>query len=407
VIFANAMVFDGVEAELRERHVLIEGDRIREISESPIRSDGARTLDIRGRTLMPGLIDAHIHAYYPLVNSTQGNRLPITYVAHRARRMLEDSLRRGFTSVRDAGGGDYGLYMAIERGLIAGPRLFYCGKSLSQTGGHGDKRHPQEEDLCSCGHAYVGHSSQVVDGPEDIRKGIRERLHRGAHFIKIMGSGGVSSLSDPLENAQHSDDEIRAAVDETERQGTYVTAHIHPDGALRRAVELGIPCIEHGTLITEETARFAAERGTSIVPTLAVINALSQHGERLGFPATSMAKLRAIEPLALSGVERMYKAGVRVGFGTDLIGDLERYQATEFNIRREALQPIDILRSATSINAEIIGQADSIGRVATGLLADLIVVDGNPLENVGLFDEDGTHVPVVMKGGDVFKSDET
>jgi imidazolonepropionase-like amidohydrolase len=243
-----------------------------------------------------------------------------------------------------------------------------------------------------------------VDGAENIRQAIRERFHRGAHFIKIMGSGGVSSVSDPLENAQYADDEIRAAVDETERQGSYVTAHIHPDGALRRAVLLGVPCIEHGTLITDDTARLVASHDASIVPTLAVIMALTQHGADLGFAAASLAKLRVVHQAALEGIVRMKRAGVRMGFGTDLIGELERYQATEFTIRREVLEPIDILRSATSVNAEVIRQSESIGRVQVGMLADLIVVDGNPLVDLGLFDEQGSHVSLVMKGGHIFKN---
>jgi imidazolonepropionase-like amidohydrolase len=406
VIFANAQVFDGVSPELREAHVLVEGDRIADVSDAPIRSSAARTIDIRGRTLMPGLIDAHVHAYIANVNPLAAERLPWTYIAHRARHMFEDALRRGFTTVRDTGGGDYGLNMAIERGLVAGPRLLYSGRAISQTGGHGDMRHPQEEELCTCPGAHSGGKlTAVVDGVDAIRHVIREELHRGAHFIKIMGSGGVASMGDRLDTAQYSDEEIRAAVDETQRQGTYLTAHIHPDGALRRAIELGIPCIEHGTLITDDTAQLAAERSVSIVPTLAVIRGLFDHGERLGFSAPSMAKLQVVEPVALAGVERMYRAGVRVGFGTDLIGELERLQATEFTIRREILQPIDILRSATSVNAEILRQQGRIGRVARDLLADLIVVDGNPLADVTLFDEQGTRVPVVMKGGTLFKNE--
>jgi imidazolonepropionase-like amidohydrolase len=329
----------------------------------------------------------------------------MTYTAHRARRMFEASLLRGFTSVRDTGGGDYGLHMAIERGLLNGPRLFYCGRAISQTGGHGDMRHPQEEELCACPGGHIGNLGWVVDGVDAIRHAIREELHRGASFIKIMGSGGVASMGDRLDTPQFSEEEIRAAVDETSRQGTYVTAHVHPDGALRRCIELGVPCIEHGTLITDDTARLAAERDISIVPTMSVIKSLMAHGERLGFSAPSMAKLRVVEPVALGSLERMQRAGVRMGFGTDLIGELERFQATEFTIRRGVLPAIDILRSATSVNAVILRQEENIGRVAPGLLADVIVVDGNPLENVGLFDEGGTHVPVIMKGGELFKSE--
>jgi imidazolonepropionase-like amidohydrolase len=400
-LLVNGLVFDGESPELARLDVLVADGVIQEVSPSPISAEGATRLDLGGRTLMPGLIDAHVHVYYPELDWASGDRLPITMVAHWARRMLEGCLRRGFTSVRDTGGADYGLAMAIERGWVTSPRLFFCGRALSQTGGHGDPRRPHERDLCTCG-GYTGHCSRTADGVDEIRLAIREEFRRGASFIKIIGSGGVSSTGDALMTAQYSDEEIRAAVDETERHNSYVTAHIHPDGALRRAIELGIPCIEHGTLVTPETAALAAERGTSIVPTLAVIKALALHGEEQGFPAASLEKLFVVEPQALAGVELMQRAGVRLGFGTDLIGPLDRHQAIEFGLRREVLEPIDILRSATSVNAEIIGAADRIGRVREGLLADLIVMDGNPLKDVTLFDETGSNVPLVMKGGDVF-----
>jgi imidazolonepropionase-like amidohydrolase len=402
-LFANGLVFDGVGEELRELDVVVESDRIVDVSESRLSSSVATRIDLRGRTLMPGLIDAHVHAYFPSVDVGQGDRMPATAVAHWAARMLGASLRRGFTSVRDTGGGDVGLHIAIERGWLDAPRLFYCGKAISQTGGHGDGRRRGEIDPCGCAHGYEGHVSRTADGSDEIRRAVREELRQGASFIKIMGSGGVASPSDPIHTAQYSEEEILAAVDETRRHDAYVTAHVHPDGAVRRAIELGLGCIEHGTMITEETARLAAARGTSVVPTMAVIMALAEHGLELGFPEVSLRKLAVIHPTALHGLEIMRRAGVRIGFGSDLIGSLDRYQCTEFTIRREVLPAAEILRSATSVNAEILGAADRIGRIDVGMLADLIVVDGNPLEDVSLFDEHGTHVPIVMKGGHLYK----
>ncbi len=405
VLFENAHLFDGVSDALRPAHVLVEGGLIREISDTPIRQTGAVRVDVAGRTLMPGLIDAHVHAYCPDVDPARGDRQPITLVAHRARQMLEDSAQRGFTSVRDCGGGDNGLFQALERGLIAGPRLFYCGRALSQTGGHGDARARFE--TCACGHAhqagYQGHLSRTVDGPDNLRVAVREELRRGASFIKIMGSGGVASPSDPIHLAQYSNDEIRAVVDEVERHEVYVTAHVHPDAALRRCIELGVHCIEHGTLISAETATLAAAKGVPIVPTLAVIKALARHGAELGFPKASLDKLAEIEPVAIGAVERLKTAGARIGFGTDLIGVLDRHQCLEFELRREVLQPVDILRSVTSVNASILGAGDRIGRVSEGYVADLIVVDGDPLTDIALFQDDGRNVPLVMKAGAFLK----
>jgi imidazolonepropionase-like amidohydrolase len=402
VVLRNAEIFDGASPDLIRGDVLVEGDRIVEVA-GALRSSDAQQVDVAGKTLMPGLIDAHVHVYFPDVNAAAGDRLPMTMVAHWARRMLEGCLRRGFTTVRDTGGADYGLAMALERGWVKGPRLFYCGKALSQTGGHGDMRSPRHEELCNCG-GYSGHVSRVVDGVDDVRLAVREELRRGAHFIKLMGSGGVSSTGDQLVTAQYSDDEIRAAIDETRRHGTYVTTHIHPDGALRRAIELGVPCVEHGTMVTEATAALAAERGTAIVPTLAVFRALVAHGKDHGLPAESLAKLEVAEPYALGALEILHRAGVTVGFGTDLIGSLDRHEATEFQIRGEVLAPIDVLRSATSVNAEIIGQGEHLGRVAPGYLADLIVVDGDPLQDLGLFDEHGTKVELIMRGGEIVEN---
>ncbi len=405
VLFENAQLFDGVSPERRPANVLVEDGIIREVSDIPLNAAAARRIDVAGRTLMPGLIDAHVHAYCPEVDPAKSDRMPMTLVAHRARRMLEASAARGFTSVRDCGGGERGLFQAIERGWINGPRLFYCGKALSQTGGHGDLRARFE--TCACGHAheagYEGHLTRIVDGPDDLRLAVREELRRGASFIKIMGSGGVASPTDPLHLAQYSADEIRAVVDEVERQEVYVTAHVHPDAALRRCIELGVHCIEHGTLISEDTAALAASRGVPVVPTLAVVRALSEYGAAMGFPQGSLDKLAEVAPLALGALERLKRAGVRTGFGTDLIGVLDRHQCTEFAIRREVLSPFEILKSATSDNAAILRAGDRLGRVAEGFIADLIVVDGDPLSDVGLFQEDGRHVPVVMKAGAFLK----
>jgi len=409
LLLVNGRVFDGISPDVTGNSILVENGRIREISDTPIKTETARVIDLKGRTLMPGLIDAHVHAYFPDVDPLKSERMPTTMVAHRAGRMFEASLARGFTAVRDTGGADYGLYLAIERGWVNGPRLFYCGRGLSQTGGHGDMRRPHEHDpheheICTCGMSHAGRLTAVVDGVDNLRRAVREEMRRGAHFIKIMGSGGVSSTGDSLHCAQYAEDEVRAVVDEVERHDSYVTAHCHPDGAIRRCIELGIHCIEHGTMISEETAAFAAARGTDIVPTLAVISALSQHGARLGYPPESLEKLAEIAPTALTGVERMMKAGVRIGFGTDLIGELDRHQCIEFTLRREIMSPFEILRSATSVNADIIRAGNRIGRIAPNYLADLIVVDGDPLDDVSLFTEDGRNVPLVIKGGKIAKS---
>jgi imidazolonepropionase-like amidohydrolase len=408
LVIANARIFDGSSSDLTEGHILIGHDRILSISRHAAPPANIRCIDVGGRFVMPGLIDAHIHAYVADLNIYKSDRLPITLIAQRAHVMLSRMLARGFTTVRDVGGADYGLAQAITAGWLRGPRLFYCGKALSQTGGHGDMRSPSD-DLCLCGHGhtehgYVGHLTRTVDGVDAARIAVRENFRQGASFIKIMGSGGASSVADALNSAQYAEEEIVAIVDEAERHGAYVTAHCHPDQAIRRCVKLGVHCIEHGTMLTDETAQLLARKGVAVVPTLSVIRALQNEGPRLGYPRESLQKLAQFAPLAMASVEKIQRAGVTIGFGTDLLGELETQQCLEFQVRAEIQQPIDVLRSATSLNARILRVEDSIGQIAPGFLADIIAVDGNPLEDLSVFNSEGSSVPLVVKAGDVVKS---
>jgi imidazolonepropionase-like amidohydrolase len=404
-VLRNATIFDGTSEELRSGHVVVEDERIAEVSDSPPRhgTDWA-VIDVHGNTVMPGLIDAHVHAYTPHVNCTIGDQMPMTLVAHWARRVLERWLRRGFTTVRDTGGADQGLSRAIDCGWIDGPRLLYCGKALTQTGGGGDFRDP-EDHSCGCGCAgYIGSVTRAVDGPEGLRSAVREEFRRGASFIKILASGAVAAPSNALERLEFSDEEIAAIVEETTRYGSYVTAHVHPDAAIRRCIELGVPCIEHASMITDTSAALAAARGASVVPTMAVVWALSRHGAEIGVPPGFLEKLSHVEPLMLQTGELLKRAGVRTGFGTDCLGELDEHQCVEFTIRKDIWQPVEILRQATSINAEILG-LEELGRVAPGLIADLIVVAGNPLDELGLFTSDGRNIPVIIKAGRAIKNE--
>jgi imidazolonepropionase-like amidohydrolase len=403
VLFSRALLFDGENSGLRECDVRVLDGRIVEISDQPLTTLSGRVIAINGRTLMPGLIDAHVHICCTHVDERRTDLMPPSLVAQRARIVLESSLQRGFTSVRDTGGADSGLHLAVEYGWIKGPRLFFCGKVLSQTGGHGDLRTHYDAALCACGSGYRGHLAMVVDGVDAIVREVREQLRTGASFIKILASGGVSSPGPNLHACQYSDAEIQAVVEEAERHVVYVTAHAHSDAAVRRCIALGVHGIEHATLISEDTARLAASAGTSVVPTLAVIDALRELGPQLGYPAGSLAKLATIGNCGLEALGRLHRAGARVGFGTDLIGQTYDRQCSEFTIRRAVLPPFEILRSATSVNAEILGKGDELGRVAAGFAADLIVVDGNPLEDLSVFTADGRHVPLVMKGGEILK----
>lgn len=397
VLFEGVNLFDGVSPEVKgSMSVLVNGNSIAEVSAQPIKSAGAERVDGRGKTLMPGLIDNHVHIYIESLKIGPPDP-PMTYKAQYAQKFMRHILSCGFTTIRDVAGGDHGMAMALRDGFFEGPRFFYGGLCLSQTGGHGDPR-PMHQGLslydCGAEHNFF---AVIADGVDQCIKAVREELRKGADHIKIMASGGVVSPSDPLERCQFSDAEIRAIVEECARAGVYAAAHCHPAEAIRRCVELGVRSIEHGTLIDEDTARFVAAKGAYVVPTMAVIFALKDDGPKLGLSAESYDKLCRVADHALEGLAIMKRAGVKMGFGTDLLGGHHTRQGTEFELRRQVLEPFDILHSATAVNAEIIGMQGKLGVVKPGALADLLLVDGNPLEDIGLLAANGAHLTVIMK----------
>jgi imidazolonepropionase-like amidohydrolase len=408
VLFKNARVFDGTSVDCPEgMYVYVDGGLIREVSASPIKVQAARVVDVGGRTLMPGLIDAHIHAYASDINFQKVDLAGEPYRTAHAARMLGFVLDRGFTTVRDVGGGDYSLWRAIEDRLIRAPKFLYAGKVLSMTGGHGDFRQMSEshhtQGYCSCG--AFNSISVIADGVDECVKAVREELRRGAHCIKIMASGGASSPTDPIWMNQYREDEIRAIVNETTERRTYTTAHCHPASAIRRCVEFGVRCIEHGTLIDDDTARFVAAHGAFVIPTMATIFAAVELGPKLGFPPQSQEKVRYASTKAIAGMEAMRDAGVKIGFGTDLLGECYLRQCTEFTIRAKVFSPLEILRQATSMNAEILMQKDTLGCIKEGARADLLVVGGDPLKDIALLAEEGKHLRVIMRGGEIVKAE--
>jgi imidazolonepropionase-like amidohydrolase len=408
VLFLDAMVFDGASDELKGPcNVRIADGTIQEISQTPLAaSSDVEKVACNGRTLMPGLIDAHVHVFASHVNLSRVVNAPPTYLAHFAGMFLNAALARGFTAVRDVGGGDVGLARAAREGLLGGARLYYGGRIISQTGGHGDFRAGDHDlghaDLCGCA-CHSDAFATIADGADAVRRAVREELRRGASHVKIMGSGGVASPTDPLDRCQYSNAEIAAAVDEAERAGKYIAAHCHPTEAVRRCVELGVRSIEHATMIDAPTAAQVAAAGAFAVPTMAVIFGLLDEGEKLGFPAVSMDKLRRISGFAIAGLDIMSRANVKMGFGTDLLGSLHTRQSEEFALRARVLKPIEILRSACSVNAELLCEEGRLGCVSEGALADLLLIDGNPLLDINLMGEAGRHMSVIMQGGEFIK----
>lgn len=404
-LFQDALIFDGVSAELRSGHVLVEKGVIAEVSTAPINFAADTVIKCGSRVLMPGLIDLHVHIWAADMNVTRLSQMPTEYYSIFAAGFLQSALARGFTTLRDAGGTDGGFAMAIDKGWIRAPRFYHSGRYISQTGGHGDFRAGYEQSVTDCMCCPPKHQrfTAIADGADAVRKAVREEFRRGAKAIKIMASGGVASPTDPLDKLQFTDEEIRAAVDEAAMRGSYVFAHCHPDIAIRRCSELGVRCIEHATMLTRATAEVLAKNGTYVVPTLAVGYALHKDGAKLGLPAQSQTKLAQLYDSMLDSLAHLKAAGVKTGFGTDLLAEHHDRQCTEFELRAKVLDPIDILRSATSVAAEVLMEPGRLGTIAPGAWADILLVDGNPLEDVTVLAQDGRALPLIMKAGELVK----
>lgn len=378
--------------------VKVTGGRIAEISAS-IPSSGERVIDLAGKFLSPGLIDCHVHPFLAEANLSKLGEVPPTLMTARATRILKRMLDRGFTTIRDAAGADWGIRQAVADGVIAGPRMFIAGRALSQTGGHGDFRsRTQRDDVCHCQHA-LSFTARIADGIDDVRKAVREELRLGADQIKIMVSGGASSPHDPLDKRQYSPGEISTIVEEAARRGTYVMAHAYGADAIKVALECGVRTIEHGNMIDAAVAQFAAERGAYVVPTLITYEVLTESAEGEGWSEDMLAKLEQVRSAGLNAIRICREAGVSLGFGTDLLGDSFDEQSREFLVRAQVESPAQILHSATRVNAEILRQTDQLGVVKEGALADLIALDRNPLEDLGVLQDQGQHMPMVMKEG--------
>jgi imidazolonepropionase-like amidohydrolase len=406
IIFQNARLLDGRSPEgEHDRFVRAEGGLIREISDKPIRDSGARMIDLRGRTLMPGLIDCHVHVVAGLVNLGQNALLPDALVAFHAQRIMGEMLARGFTTVRDVGGATYALVDALEQGLLTGPRLVVCGKALSQTGGHADFRGRYDNRDADYQTRRLGALGRICNGVDACREAARDEIRQGAQFIKIMANGGVASPTDPIAFFGYSSDEIRAIVEEAHSAQTYVAAHLYTDEAIARAVELGVRSVEHANLIETKTASLMKERGAIACPTLVTYEALKNEGESLGLPAASVAKIDDVRLRGLESLEIMHDAGVTMTYGSDLLGPMHRHQSEEFVIRGRVLPAIEVIRSTTIHAAELIGMTGKIGVIASDAYADFVVVDGDPLADLSLLTDQGHHLPVIVKGGEFIKNE--
>ena len=395
MLLRGGAVLDVDAGTLWRADVLLEGRRIAAVGPGLAAAD-ARVVELGGRTVMPGLIDCHVHVCADGMVSYP--TLFPSLVTARAAQLLNETLLRGFTTIRDMGGADAGLRRAVEDGLFAGPRMFVSGRPLSQTGGHGDMRNPA--DACpACALRAEANMMVVADGVDGVRRAAREEIRRGVDQIKIMASGGVSSPADPVDYDQYALDEIAAVVDEAARAGKYVAAHAYTPTAITRAVGSGVRTIEHGNFLDEAAAALMAARGAILVPTLVVYRRVVQHAAEVGISAFHLEKAREVLATGARSLEIAQRAGVRMALGTDLFRAPKQYQAEELLIRAEALPATEVLRQATIHGAEVVRMQGRLGRVAEGYLADLLVVDGDPLADLRVLQDQGAHIAMIIKDG--------
>jgi imidazolonepropionase-like amidohydrolase len=414
VLFRDVRVFDGRSAALSGRtDVLVRGNTIAAVGAGAVASGPATTvIDGGGRTLMPGLIDAHVHLMFATIPQVALLTADIGFVQIAASKAAGDMLMRGFTSVRDLGGPTFGLKRAIDLGLVPGPRIWPSGAFISQTGGHGDFRLPNELPARPGDFSYserVG-AAAIADDPDTVRQRAREQLALGASQIKLMAGGGVSSSYDPLDVTQYTVAELRAAVEAAENWGTYVTVHAYTPRAVRQAIEAGVRCIDHGQLLDETTAKLMAEKGVwwSLQPFLD--DRPSPHAEG------SANRRKQLE--MYQGTDTAYalakKHGIRTAWGTDTLFDAQAATTQGAQLAKMVrwYTPAEVLRMATSDNAELLAlsglrspYAGRLGVVEAGALADLLLVDGDPIADINLIADPAKNFVVIMKDGRIYKKE--
>lgn len=393
----NARVLDVETGTVSEpTTVTINGERVSEVGDHNV-SAGSQSFDAEGRIVSPGLIDAHVHVLAATANlGNLGDQSPY-YLGAQAARLMGDMLSRGFTTVRDAGGADYGLSAAAQENLFPAPRLFFGGKALSQTGGHADMRGPGTHVMDT--HMCCPNVGIVCDGADAVRKAARENLRTGADHVKIMLSGGVASPTDRVDSTQFSDEEIRAAVEEASAANRYVLGHAYTARSVNRGLELGVRSIEHGNLIDQRSVQLLLEKSAFLVPTLVTYERLKQDGAQFGLPEASQAKIDDVLYAGLDALKLATEHNVKIAYGSDLLGGMQPHQSQEFAIRAKVQTSQQVLRSATTTAAELLMRKGELGVVAPGAFADLLILNANPLDDVTALGDPGNAIHSVIKGG--------
>jgi imidazolonepropionase-like amidohydrolase len=405
-VLRHALLIDCTGREPQENMaVVVEGQRIADVVAAGRVTvpAGATVIDCRGHTLMPGLTDAHVHICAVDVNILEQHRqYPPSLLVAKALRLLEETLQQGYTTVRDAGGADAGFRMAVEQGLVAGPRLLVSGSPITQTGGHADFRRAAE--AIAPIHCCVGMTGVVCDGPDEVRKAVREQLRRGVDQIKIMAGGGAMSPADEIDTTQFTVPELAAVVEEARAVGKYVLAHLYSASSIGNALQAGVRSLEHGNLMTAESARLIREAGAYLVPTLTTYEMLAEEGAQYGVPEDNIRKIKVARERSFDALKLAHQAGVKIASGSDLLGPMQRHKARELALKAQVLSPMEALLSATRVNAELFRLERQIGTVEEGKLADLLVVRGDPLRDLTLLQDYRHNLLLIMKAGRIYKN---
>jgi imidazolonepropionase-like amidohydrolase len=381
--------------------VLVDGERIRAVGRDVARPADVEVIDVDGLTVLPGLIDLHTHM--GIVEAGARGSLSAAEVAAHLFRNAELCLRSGHTTAREVAGADGGLRRAIDTGLVPGPRLFPSGPMISQTGGHGDHDLPWlDHHHAVRGVPGLSHGAEVVDGPDEVRRAARRAFQRGATQIKVCASGGVLSSTDSLEDTQFTVEELRAAVEEAEARGTYVTAHAHNARAIANGLDAGLACFEHGTWLDEATAARMAAAGAALVPTLATVALATERWREWGIPEEMLPRYAGVLDAMRRSLKVAVDAGVTVGSGSDILGPEQRGRGLEVALKAEVIGTMEAIVAATRTSARILGAAADLGTVEVGRYADVIAVAGDPLADPRVLADDD-NVVVVVKAGQVVK----
>ncbi len=413
ILINDVVIFNGTDETTIRGNVLIEGNEIRQVSTGPIAidfSDRTQVIEGGGRFLMPGLIDAHVHLCFEAIPQLVAVRSDLAYVILKAADASEKLLLQGFTTVRDLGGNTFGLKKAIDQGLVNGPRVYPCGAAISQTGGHGDYGMPTDVPR-SIGAplSYLERNNMfiIADGVDQVLLRVREQLRNGASQIKLMAGGGVSSDYDPLDVTQYTEEELRVAVSAAENWGTYVTVHAYTPRAVQQSIRAGVKCIEHGQMLDEETVRLMVDKGTWWSMQVFV--------DEFANPKFGEQRLKQLEMQA--GTDQAYrlakKLGARLAWGSDVLFDpkLANRRGEMLAYMTKWFTPFEVLKMATADNGELMTlsgprnpYSKKLGVIEEGAYADLVLVNGNPLENINLLADPARHFQLIVKDGKIYKN---